>query len=210
MARAEPRLQVREPRAFGLGALVRVHAYGLFLVVPVLLAAMWLSVSGTSLYALLLPFGALAVTCVFLPFGLGNSCISRLVRRSVNSTSSASERFIVQMTATPRLRTGLRAVLEDADDVGWLSIEGSDLRFEGDSVELKIPREAVAGIRPENIGLRTLFVYGPRLALEVRGFDNLNCVEFAERSSLLLPASRRTSRQMRQTVEKWAGNRAGP
>lgn len=186
-----------------MNALLRVHGYGLFLVLPVLLAAMWLSVSGTYLYALLLPFAALAVTCVFLPFGLGNACITRLVRKHVALPSAAAEMFIVQITATPRIREGLRAVVEDADDVGWLVISGGQLRFVGDAIDLTVSREAVVALRPENIGLRTLFVYGPRLALELRGLDEIKSVEFAERSSLLLPESRKAARRIREAVSRW-------
>jgi hypothetical protein len=111
--------------------------------------------------------------------------------------------FIVQITATPRIREGLRAVVEDADDVGWLVISGGQLRFVGDAIDLTVSREAVVALRPENIGLRTLFVYGPRLALELRGLDEIKSVEFAERSSLLLPESRKAARRIREAVSRW-------
>lgn len=182
--------------------MVQVHVYGVFLLAPVAIATLWLSVS-TSLSALALPFLALGAGCVFLPWGLGNSCISGLVRRNLQPGSSEGQAFIVQLTFTPRLRDGLRGALEDADDVGWLSFHGSELRFDGDSVELRLPRESVTALRRENVGLRTLFVYGPKLSLQVKGLEQVEAVEFVERSSLLLHRSRQTARELKDRVAVW-------
>jgi hypothetical protein len=148
------------------------------------------------MYTVLLPFLAVAITALFLPFGLGNSYIVRLVRPLKPATASDAKTFIVQLTLSPRIRSGLRALLEDADDVGYLSVSESELVFQGDSVKLSVPKDCIEAVRPRNIGMRGLFVYGRRIEVVISGLPNVASIQFAERSSWLLPASRRVTREL--------------
>jgi len=118
--------------------------------------------------------------------------------------ASEGQNFIVQLTLTPRLRSGLRALLEDADDIGWLSVTPSSLLFRGDSIQLTVPFTQIQQLEPQSIGWRGLFVWGPRVRLRVSGLPKVEALEFAERSSWLLPASRRTARRLfRCLSEAW-------
>ena len=92
--------------------------------------------------------------------------------------------------------SGLRGLLEDADDIGCLSFTSSEFVFHGDSVKLSVPFDQIERVRRQNVGLRGLFVYGPRIELAVSGLPNIKSLEFAERSSWLLPTSRRTTRKL--------------
>ena len=198
------KIEITPPRRFTAGAVAVVSAYGLSLIMPIFLAIIAVSVIKLSIFTVLIPLLALAATAYFLPFGLGNTHITRLVRSLPPDAGPGGERFIVQLTLSPRLRSGLRALLEDADDIGYLTLSGTHLCFQGDSVKLWVPWEDIQLVRPQNIGWRGLFVYGRRIKLVVSGWPNVDAFEFAERSSWLLPASRaitrRLSRQLSASV----------
>lgn len=205
-------IEVKPPRLYTTAAVLAVVAYGLFLALPVLiLSLVVISLPKYGLFTFLIPLLAIAVATFFLPFGFGNPLVSRLVRTLRPAAETGQDRFIVQLTLTPRLRSGLRALMEDADDIGWLSFTSSALVFQGDSVQLCVPFEKIQQLRPQSIGVRGLFVWGPRVALAVSGLPNVTALEFAERSSWLLPSSRRTARELYQCLaQKAAGSEAAP
>jgi hypothetical protein len=180
--------------------MVRVHFYGLLLILPVLSSVIAMSLLPPAYWSFLLPLLAVIFTLLFLPYGMGNAYLARLVRSFCNDASGGRPGYIVQLTLLPRLRAGVRALLEDADDIGFLSFSDSALVFQGDSVRFSIPYGYLSGMSPQNIGIRGLFVYGRRLELAVEGFPGAGILQFAERSSLLLPASRGTTRRLRDEL----------
>jgi hypothetical protein len=204
------KIEIAQPRVFTLGAVLAINAYGLFLAVPIFAAVLVVSVLQFGLLTVLIPFLAIAVTAVFLPFGLGNSYVARLVRSLSPAPSRDPQGFIVQLTLWPRLQTGIRAVLEDADDIGYLSFSGTGLSFQGDSVKLSVPFDAIVEVRPHNIGLRGLFVYGRRIWIVVSGLPNVESIEVAERSSWLLPTSRRITKQLYEHLSKYDKSHSAP
>jgi hypothetical protein len=156
-------------------------------------------------WPVLIPFSMIAVATFFLPFGNGNPSVARLVRSLPDAPDAKSgpPSFITQVTVTPRLRTGLRAVVEDADDVGWLTIGDDGLSFQGDSIRLFLPWENIRKVRPHDLGLRGIFVHARSIAVVVCGMPKVESLQFGERSALALPASRRIIKEMyRQLVEK--------
>lgn len=192
------------PRQLDGAALFVLSAYGLLLLLPVLISLMIVSVLPIGKTTVLLPLGIMAVTLLFLPFGFGNPHVTRLVRRFAPTAGTRGNDYIVQATFTPRLRQGLGAVIEDADDVGCLIVAEDELRFEGDSVGMRIPFREIAELRRENMGWRGLFLYGSRTVLSVPAFGRFRTVAFAERNSLWLPGSRRTGRELFEAMAgKW-------
>jgi hypothetical protein len=173
-----------------------VHAYSLLLWAPVIIAAMAMTLIGFDWASLLLPFAAFGASIVFLPLGFGNPHICRLVGRLRAQTKDGQDGSVVQLTLWPRIRSGLRAAIEDADDIGWLTISDSGLVFGGDSVKLSVPATQVAGVQLVNVGMRGLFVYGHRIRVSVTGLRAATALEFAERSSWWLPGSRRATRRL--------------
>ena len=151
---------------------------------------------------ILLPVLAIACAVLFLPIGRGNPYVSRLVRSLALDAGKSGTSFVVQLSCSPRIRSGLCAVLEDADDIGCLSFDGSGLRFQGDSVKLSVPYACIKEVQPGNSRMRGPFIYGRRIGLVVTGLPNVSSLEFAERSSWLLPTSRRTTRQLHQYLSK--------
>jgi hypothetical protein len=188
--------EITRPKLFTAGAVAAVNAYGVLMITPIFSAIIAVSVIKLSVLTVLLPLLALATTAFFLPFGLGNTYVARLVRSLNPRAGSSGEDFIVQLTVSPRLRSGLRALLEDADDIGYLTFRGNELCFQGDSVKLSVPWGDIELVRSRNIGWRGLFVYGRRIKLAVSGWPEVESFEFAERSSWLLPASRTITREL--------------
>lgn len=193
-------LEIQSPKHYRLGAVVAVHVYGLLLLLPVLGAVVMMSLLPPAYWSLLLPFVAAAVTVLLLPIGLGNFYVSRLVRSFCIDAKQPQQGYIVQLTFLPRLRTGVRAVVEDADDIGFLSFTDTALVFQGDAVRFAIPWEKLSTIEPQNVGIRGLFVYGRRIEVAVEGCPEASALQIAERSSLLLPGSRRITRRLRHDL----------
>jgi hypothetical protein len=193
-------IEVAQPKLFRAGAVAAVNAYGALLAAPFVISVLVVSVTKFGLLTALIPLSVVAATAYFLPFGLGNTHITRLVRSLNPTVAKRGEGFVVQLTLSPRLRSGLRALLEDADDIGYLTFSGNELLFQGDSVKLSVPFDRIELVRPRNIGLRGLFVYGRRIKVVVSGLPQVESVEFAERSSWLLPTSQAITRRLYQRL----------
>jgi hypothetical protein len=193
-------IEVAQPKLFRAGAVAAVNAYGALLVAPFVISVLVISVTRFSLLTALIPLLVVAGTAYFLPFGFGNTHVTRLVQTLNPAAAQGGEGFIVQLTLSPRLRSGLRALLEDADDIGYLTFSANELLFQGDSIKLSVPLDCIEMVRPQNIGLRGLFVYGRRIKVKVVGLPQVESFEFAERSSWLLPTSRAITRRLYQRL----------
>ena len=191
-------VEVTSPKVFTWAAIFVIAGCGVLLATPVLASLLAVTVIKLGLLTAAIPLFAIAVTAYFLPFGLGNPVVKRLVRS--RKLDAGKDGFIVQITLSPRIRSGLRAVIEDADDLGYLSFTGSELIFQGDSVRLLIPWGQIAEVRPENIGWRGRYLYGSRIRITVVGIPNVEAVTFSERASLLLPTSKRITRKLRERI----------
>jgi len=191
-------VEITSPKAFTPGTILIIAGCGVLLVAPVLASLLAVTVIRLGMVTVLLPLLTIAVTAYFLPFGLGNPVVRRLVR--AGKLDLDDDGFIVQMTLSPRIRSGLRALIEDADDLGYLTFTGSELIFQGDSVRLRIPWRQVSEVRPQNIGWRGRYLYGSRIIISVTGISNVDAVSFSERSSLLLPTSKRITKKLRERI----------
>ena len=202
-AASEPaRIETHPPRLLTGGAVFVVCLYGAFMLALVLVALLAVSVLQLGLLTWLIPLATFAAETFFLPFGFGNPHVARLVRSLNPGSGMPPERFIAQLTLAPRLRSGFRALMEDADDIGWLGFTGSALVFWGDSVQLSIPFAQISAVRAQSIGLRGLFLY-PSIMLSVSGLPGVQSLTLAERSAWLLLSTRARTREIRRRlVEK--------
>ena len=188
------RMEVREPRLMSSLAVLVASGYGLLLIMPVVLVLLVVSVLPFGWITLVLPLAVFGAATTLLPFGAGNSLIRKLAR-DISLPSTSSPKFLVQLTFVPRLRSGPRALFEDADDIGWLVFVDESMEFYGDSIRLSIPYQSVESARPSSIGLRGLYVY-PALKLRVSSSQSAMSLSIAERSSWLLPGARRITREI--------------
>jgi hypothetical protein len=193
-------LEVTSPQVFTPGAIFVIAGFGVLLAMPVMVSFLAVTVIKLGIFTALLPISTLAVTAFFLPLGLGNPMVRKLVRSVNPEVKEAKDGFIVQMTLCPRIRSGLRALIEDADDLGYLSFTEAELIFQGDSVRLRIPWQQITEVRPQNIGWRGRYLYGSRIRIAVAGIPNVEAVMLSERSSLLLPTSKRVTRRLHERI----------
>ena len=199
---ATAQIEITPPRIFTTISVFVVCAFGILLGIPLLVSVLAVSLIRPGILSLLIPLLVIAATAYLLPFGLGNSYVTRLVRSLKSSTDGNQEGFVAQLTLSPRIRSGILALVEDADDIGWLSFTASELLFHGDSIRLSIPFDQIKKVQRQNIGLRGLFVIS-RIEVVVSGLPKANSLLFAERSSLLLPGSRETTKRIyQQLVER--------
>ena len=191
-----PKIEIAQPKLFTMGAVLIVSAYGLLLAVPIFASMLVVSLLKFGIMTLLVPSVAVVGTALFLPVGLGNPYVARLLRPLTLNAGNNEAAVLVQLTLSPRIRSGLRALLEDADDLGYLSFSASELRFQGDSIKLSIPFDCIQEVRSQNVGLRGSFLYGRRIRVVVSGLPGIGSLEFAERSSWLLPSSKRITKEL--------------
>ena len=209
MHSSAPTIEFTQPKLFTAGAVATVNAYGVVLAMPLFFSILVVSVIKFGILTALIPLLVVAATAYFLPFGLGNTHVTRLVRSLHPAAGKDESGFIVQLTLSPRLSSGLRAILEDADDIGYLSFTGTGLVFQGDSVQLSIPFDRITRVQPQNVGLRGRFVYGRRIRVVISGLAEIESIEFAERSSWLLPTSRAITRKLCQRLRAAAPQAQG-
>jgi hypothetical protein len=195
MASTGAKLEIQSARLFTGSAVLIVCAFGLLLALPVLLSMLVVSSLHLGIWTALVPLVAICTATVFLPFGFGNTYVARLARLVKPAEWEDAKCFVVQITLNPRIHSGLRAVLEDADDIGSLNVSASELLFQGDSVRFSIPYSQLKDLRLQTIGLRGLFVY-PRLAITLSGVAGISEMRIAERAGWFLPTSRRITREL--------------
>ncbi len=199
---SQVQVQIRAPQRFTTVRLLICSAYGFLLFLPTLLiSVLAISFLQLSVMSLVLPLLTVAVATFFLPFGFGNSYVARVAETLRPEDRDA---MLVQVAFVPRLNLGLRGMLEDADDIGWLSCNEGELVFRGDAVNLSIPLRQVQSVKRENSGFRGLFLYS-RTAVGVEGVDDFSKLRFAERSSQVLPGSWRLGRELYESVAARAG-----
>jgi hypothetical protein len=189
---------VGSPRLFKTGAVLMIWGYGLLLVIPILVSFVALTVVRLGLWTLLIPLSTLVATAWLVPLGQGNSYIAQRLKalRPGASVGDSDSEFLVQLSLTPRIRRGVRASLEDADDFGFLSFKPDRIDFEGDSIRLSVPYENIKNVSEENVGMRGRFVCGARITVEVDGLRGAGFLQVAERSSLLVPRSKSITRRL--------------
>src|SRR5436853_3590528 len=113
------KIEVALPRAFNYGSMVVIWAYGSLLLLPFFLAVIGISLVWLGSLTALMLIGALALTAWFGPLSQGNRYIAKRIKGLRPLSGSGEAAYLVQVTLTPRLRKGFRALLEDADDFGF-------------------------------------------------------------------------------------------
>jgi hypothetical protein len=190
------RIEITPPRRVKAGALAAICAYGFLVCAPVIVSVPVISVMNFGVLTFLIPLAAVAAATFFLPIGFGNPYVTSLVRSLTPAAGKDRDGFVVQLALSPRLSSGIRALIEDADDFGCLSFTSSELVFRGDSINLSIPFNQIGQVERRSIGWRGLFLGQNRIVIAVSGLPEVDSIEFAERSSWVLPASRAVTGRM--------------
>jgi hypothetical protein len=199
---SEPHIEVSRPKQFTASAILAMNCHALLALIPVLI----LAPAGIFVFVKTGSFPALAVILAltaflpvyFFPLILGNAYVKRLVN-SIAPTKDGKG-FVVQVTMSPRIHKGVRALADDADDVGRLSITDSELVFDGDAVKLRLPLGWDTRVETRNVGWRGMWICGPRIWVVTPGPSGTIAAQFCDRSSLTVPASRKNSSVLKREL----------
>jgi hypothetical protein len=190
----QPVIKIKAAQHLRAGAVLAINLYGLLLGLPVLVAVAWVSFRPLDATTYIVPLIATALATVFLPFGFGNPHARRIGRR-LRPPFAPDQARLVQLGTTPRLVGGLRGLLEDADDIGYLHLGPKGLVFFGDSLHMEAPFESIEEVSLHNVGFRGLYIYAPKIRVRVRGVQP-GTFEFADRFELWLPAARKETAKL--------------
>ena len=200
MTKAAPVFTVQPAKLFSSRAILISSLYGFILMLPVVVAIMGVTLLQFGVWTFLVPLAVIGAATYFLPLGFGNPYVTRLVQPLRPPSVQPQDLFVVQFSTAPRIRSGPMALLEDADDIGVLAFTDSTMEFYGDSVRLSVPFDEIKDLRQRNAGFRALFAYGNQLAFQVPSLNGAG-FRFAERSSRVLPSSRKIADRMYQQLK---------
>jgi hypothetical protein len=196
----EIKFEITKAKLFTKKAILTINAYIILGAIPIIILNFLISpifeffkremALSLSLVALVL---AVFQYLYFNPVWLGNPYVRKLVR-SLNVSDKSG--YIIQLAIIPRLKSGFRAFLEDADDIGLLAITENELIFKGDSVKFSLPYTQILNIQKKNVGWRGAWIYGNRIQIDFLDSTYKKSFEFIERSSLCIPASRRITAEL--------------
>jgi len=185
-------LQVAEPKHFGLVTIVVFNAITsvlggiagiIFALGPLTFLAGLLTGNQIFFIAGRICLVIISLIVFFLPLmASGSPYIVHLVRKIRPPSAENKKSFVVQMTLSPRLHTGVRGFLEDADDIGLLTFTDNTIIFYGDQTTLKLPIDSITEVSTRNIGFRGLWVCGYCTRLRSNLLSDHEFVEFADRS----------------------------
>lgn len=96
-------------------------------------------------FALLSMLGSVGIY-YFTPLWVGANFYVKLIVKRMNLPKT-SDGFVFQLATDPRLFRGVRGFLEDADDIGVLSLQEKALSFKGDCTNLHIPYSRIESIQ---------------------------------------------------------------
>src|SRR5579859_7219423 len=106
MSPGSPELRAKSATLFTSRAIFRMCFWGLWLMVPVIISFLIVSVLSFGAVTFILPLVTIAVATFFLPLGFGNIYLARLFRPLRPAAESHEEVFLVQLTRQPRDRSG--------------------------------------------------------------------------------------------------------
>jgi hypothetical protein len=206
-----PQIRTKPARLLGPRTIITASLYGLSVLIPVFASMVVISVLQFGIQTFLIPLATIGLATFFLPLGFGNPYVCRLIRPLKPPHADDADIFVVQLTRNPRIRSGLMAIFEDADDIGYLNLAESALEFHGDSIQLSVPYGLIEKLRLRSAGWRAMFAYGAQTTFSVAGLTDAGDFMFAERSSWILPASRKNANRMYQRlVERIQGSDRQP
>lgn len=162
-----------------------------------------------AVFALILFVGVVALF-YYLPTFSGPNLLSWRIGKRVRERFPERiplEQYLVQITLTPRYSRGLRAALDDCDDIGMLYIVDDTLLFEGDCCSLILPRRCVDGLDDKgSSAIYGLFGLDKRMAFRLRPSANhpYTSIRISERRSANLLQYYRFARHLFNRLRQWS------
>lgn len=175
------------PPAFGLGYLAGFLASELCNYFPRYLGEVWHFRALLLVFLILLSVVWVMFVRYLTPGMSGNFYYPRIIRTFVKETSGRDPSMLAQMSLSPRLRKGLRAATDSADDVGLVELGPEAFLFKGDAVSMVIPYDRIGGISRHSVGPRGFWLVRCWIRLHTDAFEDYEHVDLADASSLIKP-----------------------
>ena len=158
---------------------------------------------GFPYWIMVVPLCCLALVLAISLFVPGLMCANYYVRHLVSHLRSDHKGMscICQMTTQPRICRGARAFLEDADDVGVLSIQPGVLTFRGDHSDLVVDLSNSVAVELHNIGWRGLWYASRRVRLILPEQERIHAVDIVERQCWSVFQSRRLMLEIVESIK---------
>lgn len=142
------------------------------------------------------------ITCVLTVFFspsilLGNYYIKKLLRRNHNIVDRNG--YCFQIMTQPRQYVGVRAFLDDADDIGHLRLTKDGIMFDGSYIKCLIPFDKIVMIELKNSGMRGLWLI-LKLHLIVSNPAGVEELFFTERDSTNILSSWRLTIRLYEEI----------
>ncbi len=200
------KLEIRQPVKFGMKEAVIVNllsfvpsfVLGILIAMGIVVPAMCLLLLLTktttlTIFILSMMFSAICLMIGFIMFYffplllLVNYYIKFIAGRIVSPVPVGA--YVCQISMTPKICSGIRAFLEDADDIGYLSVSTGSVEFRGDSVDFSLTKAEIINVRSYNVGWRGYWIAGRRIKIAISGHEKIKEIEISERHSWTIPGS---------------------
>lgn len=213
-------IRIEDPKRYRLSAIIvgNLIPFAFIvadLVVIALAILVFLAFGGNSIVGLLVLLFLLVwiLGGTFAYFYLYPFLESLYLRRILGHLVGKNDRKVTQVwevSFRPRIRGGLRGLLDDCDDIGVLHLEDDALRFDGDSVDLSIPYSEMVNIDLRSPGARRMWVLGGKIEVTVNDGGEERTLTIAERCAKTIPESRRTTADTFQILKYRFGGQRPP
>jgi len=141
--------------------------------------------------------GAYPFQFILLPLNYLNPYICFRLRKRFGEKSIAFPTFDVQIAFKPRHYRGLRGILDDADDIGRLTVLPGGLQFKGDHIQLQLPLEHIQNARVRNHWHRC-----SRVHLMTNAFAGVDSIEIGFREASDLFSDRRGVERILESIRR--------
>lgn len=117
--------------------------------------------------------------------------------------------FVVELALTPRVVEGVEGWLDDADDVGVVSLRPDHLRYQGDAIDMTIPWSQIASVRATRTGHRMMWASGKDVHLAFQSVvDGRESLRFRVREGVTIVRLRRRNAELAERLE-WFWRQSG-
>lgn len=210
----EPLLRIDAPKRFGAREIIVMSLFTsaatisfLSILGAVLFLHSWTLQTGNPVYLpdlshIMAPIGFMAIYFAVLPFLLANPYIRYLLRKEFAAKTASTPCYDCHITLTPRLYTGFRGVIEDADDIGRLEISRDALVFTGDHINIYLPFDSIVSATSENCGSRRLWMLGNQIVIRTDKLVGLTGFHLNERQSNTTAGSHRIAKEIFRVLQQ--------
>jgi hypothetical protein len=208
-------VQTGPPRRFTAAYKTILLARGLVAVLIIIVALPLLAFSGREELGFLLlsaTLGLMMLLILFMPWIDGTRAYRRWFRRELREgRETGRATFLTEINLEPPLVGGWEKRVDNADDVGVLTVEPDALRYEGDAVRFRIARTNVIGLMSGTTFHKGWGFYGRTYCLQLRyAVDGRYRISFLAREGASVLSARRRGRALGCELQEFVESEPTP